>query len=118
MEEGLKLLLQQINNNISELRSDHNKQVENINVKIDSKISELRNLIDSLTIKLNEIQKETENIKELKEEEKKEEEEEEIEEGKKESLSLQKTTLIVGCISAVVTGLTTAAIQITEMIVK
>lgn len=124
MDESLKLLLQQINNNISDLRGDHNIQVENINVKLDSKISDLRNLLDSLGLKISEIQRDYIKAKDLESIKSNMVTKETCKENinnaaaKKEELSLKKLTLITGCISAITSGLITAAVQIAEILAK
>lgn len=64
MDEMLKLYLDKINDNINtlndninSLRSDHFQQVENINLKIDTKIAELKKCIDIIQQNINEVEK-------------------------------------------------------------
>lgn len=57
IDDMLKMYLDKINQGITELRNDHNIQIESINLKIDSKISDLKEMIIELQQQIKDIQK-------------------------------------------------------------
>lgn len=111
MDETLKMLLEQINDTIKELRNDYTLSNEKINIKLDSKISDIRKTLEEIQIKLEKFQ----NI--FITNQKCDEKMGKIESGKEE-LSLKKLTLIITCVSGAMTAITTTIIEIVKMMTK
>lgn len=98
----LKMLLDQINNNINVLREEHHINIDNINTNINENITEIKTKIEILDIKIGEIQKKyitkeyyNSNMKDLNNNI----------QIKKDEISLKKLTLILSCISAGIAGI-------------
>jgi hypothetical protein len=122
MDEMLKMYLDKINQNITDLRNDHNIQIEHINFNIDNKVNDLKKIMENLQLKIEEIQKDYVNNEDFKKmvtkeycnnnkiliEKKIESDviESNVIDGnlqiKKEELSIKKIVLITSCISGIV----------------
>jgi hypothetical protein len=96
MDEMLKMYLDKINQSITELRNDHNIQIENINLKIDEKTADLKKIIEKM-------QKDYKTVvtKEYCDSNKVKIFENAENEIKKEELSVKKVVLITSCIGSI-----------------